>query len=189
MNMPFDRPTAEVAKYFVVPVKPLAPSAARPIVPGAEKLQKCFYFQYRKNDLGEYTYVEVGPDQMFAMPETGYVFLLQGNQLTDSLKREWVVDDAVVLFSAAARNLKLLAPGVHGELLPHTFVASRVAVQPSPVGAPAQRAPRLLPSLMMPVAAGTRRGVTLVFARMSGDEVVELVASADPEIRNSTDLP
>lgn len=41
--------------------------------------------------------------------------------------------------------------------------------------------------LMLPVMPQTRRAVILIFSLTSGDGVTGLVASADPEIKNSTD--
>lgn len=40
--------------------------------------------------------------------------------------------------------------------------------------------------LVLPVLPGTRRGVILVFQRQSGNTTVGLIATSDPEIKNST---
>jgi hypothetical protein len=39
--------------------------------------------------------------------------------------------------------------------------------------------------MVIPVADQTRRGVILVFAKESGNVITELIASTDPEIKNS----
>jgi hypothetical protein len=41
------------------------------------------------------------------------------------------------------------------------------------------------PIMVIPVADQTRRGVILVFAKESGNVITELIASTDPEIKNS----
>lgn len=163
--MTIDKPHGKMAQYYVIPVTMAGHSSAQ----GVE------YFEERKK--GEWT--SVSSDALDSAGQTcrgDLVKLIQPSEYDierhapDMLSR---LDRSVTLFAAVARTFR------GDEILPNFYAATVIDN---------------VPVMVISVMKGAPRGVILIFTRRDDANgtlaipIMDLVASTDPEIKNSTDI-
>jgi len=123
-----------------------------------KRLQRCDYYDYKWKRLDKPVLDSCTDDY-----KTDFVQVVQPSveQLHARDIDVSFVDEELTLFAAVAKTLQASV------LMPNLLSASGNAV-------------------VIPVVDDTRRGLILVFARSTAGIVTDLVATSDPEIKNST---
>lgn len=123
-----------------------------------KRLERCHYYDYQWNRLKDPVL-----DSCTAGYQTDFVQIVQATM--PALQSRGIdtseVDPSLTLFAAVAKTLQGTM------LMPNLLNAADGAV-------------------VVPVVDGTRRGLILVFSRTTAGILSDLVATADPEIKNST---
>jgi len=152
--------THRMATYYVVP-----------IVPGSGgTTENCFYYEKIATKDGRHEWVKVPAKELNSKNgrqdrSSDFVRFLQASSSeVQEINPPGTYDPSVTLFAGVAK----------------TFDADRHLTNLFLAGVHHDR-----PIMVIPVADQTRRGVILVFAKESGNVITELIASTDPEIKNS----
>lgn len=164
-----------IATYYVVPVKPLDATG------DGDKFQVCLYYTY---DFDRRKWERVKWNEISTKFDSSYVCLIQIDRKPSDLKIDdgFAWKEGVQLLAAVAKTLEKTSS------LPNLFLANNLTTSDSATEPAIDQVTgsRIASQVVLPVSRGTKRSVILVFSKLNSEnEVVGLIPSSDPEIKNS----